>query len=272
MATLPAGETTAAFTAATLQSVVAAGGAQVIVTDNATVTLPINALAGILAQGGNNVEVDVAVGVTAEGVAVGLSITSGGVTIATLRSAVTVQVAVDLTEMGVANHHRLVALTANPQLLGGSYDPATSYFTFSTDIAGDFVIAYRADLNRIRFAIGSPTITDLAGNAQGPLAMDVAPLIEGGRTMLPVRFMAYALGAQVDFNDATRQVSLTANGRTLSFGIDGQLTTEMRGLGMDVPAQVVNGRTMVPLRFVAEFFGAEVDWHDTTRSVEVIKL
>jgi hypothetical protein len=39
---------------------------------------------------------------------------------------------------------------------------------------------------------------------------------------------------------------------------------------MDVPAQLSNSRTMVPLRFISEFFGALVTWDDETRTVEII--
>ncbi|MCL1862316.1 MAG: stalk domain-containing protein [Defluviitaleaceae bacterium] len=266
---LAAGETAATFTATNLQAVVAAGGDLVIVTDYATVTLPADAVAGILAAGGANFAVEVVVDTTAAGVSVSLSIEAGTTAVTALRIPITVQVPV---EFDVTNHHRVVAMTANPQLIGGSFDPATGIFTFTTDRVGDFVISYQADLNRVSFAIGSTSITDLAGNNQGPGVMDAAPVIEGGRTLLPVRFMAYALGATISFDDATRQVSLAANGQTLTFGIDGQLTAQMQAMGMDVAPQVVNGRTMVPLRFVAEFFNAEVVWNDATRSVEVIKL
>ena len=40
---------------------------------------------------------------------------------------------------------------------------------------------------------------------------------------------------------------------------------------MDVPARIVNSRTMVPVRFISEFFGARVSWDGATRSVEIIK-
>ena len=86
--------------------------------------------------------------------------------------------------------------------------------------------------------------------------------------------MLYALGAEVDWTNATADrpltVHLTANGRTLDFAI-GEITPELAVLGMDVPAQLMNDRTMVPLRFISEFFGAVVTWDDATRIVEIIR-
>jgi hypothetical protein len=109
-------------------------------------------------------------------------------------------------------------------------------------------------------------ITDLAGNID-VITMDVAPVIVDGRTLLPVRFMAYALGATVDWNDATREVTLvTADGASLTFAIGAFAP------GMDVPAQIIDGRTMVPLRFISEFFGATVEWDAATRTVEILTV
>jgi hypothetical protein len=47
------------------------------------------------------------------------------------------------------------------------------------------------------------------------------------------------------------------------------MTPELVALGMDVPAQLQNARTMVPLRFIAEFFGAAVTWNDGLRQAEI---
>ena len=269
---LATGETTATFTAANLNTIVAARSDLVIVTDYATITLPADAVAGIVAVGGNNFEVEVIVEATDTAVAVEVAITSGATVISNLRVPIRIQVAIDIAEMGVANHHRLAATTANPQLLGGSYDPATNYFTFETALAGEFVISYVDTLTRFTMQLGSPAISDLAGNSGGNRVMDVQPQIVNGRALVPVRFMGYALGAQVGFNDTTRQVTLTVDGRTLTMGIDGQIDANLRNLGMDVPAQIINDRTMVPVRFIGYFFDALVDFNDTTRVIEVIKM
>jgi len=109
--------------------------------------------------------------------------------------------------------------------------------------------------------LDSYDITDQDGNTV--ITMDVLPVIQDGRTLIPVRFVAQALGASVSWNDSTREVTLTQDGQSLTFAI-GETAP-----GMDVPAQIINDRTMVPLRFISEFFGASVTWHEAERTIEI---
>ncbi|MCL1864120.1 MAG: stalk domain-containing protein [Defluviitaleaceae bacterium] len=166
------------------------------------------------------------------------------------------------------NVHRLVAVTEDGEIIGGRFDTDTGYFVFEAEFTGSFTIEYVEELRRLVIGLDSYFIVDLADNAMS-LAMDVLPIVEGGRTLLPIRFISYALGAEVGWDDATRQVSLTKDGQTLIVPI-GVITPELSALGMDVPPMIVDGRTMLPARFVAYFFGAVVDWDDTTRSFEII--
>ena len=94
--------------------------------------------------------------------------------------------------------------------------------------------------------------------------MDVLPVVQDGHTLIPVRFIAYTLGAAVDWNGDTHEVTLTLDGQRLAFAI-GEMAP-----GMDVPAQMIDGRTFVPLRFINEFFGAEVSWDESTRIIEIV--
>jgi hypothetical protein len=123
--------------------------------------------------------------------------------------------------------------------------------------------------------INSPLIYDLAGNAPTQI-MDVLPVIVDGRTLLPIRFVAYALGAEVDWIRPTQTTPSLAQiflrGQALLIPLDGTITPELAALGMDVPAQVLGNRTMMPLRFVSEFFGAIVNWNGETQSIEIIQL
>ena len=186
-------------------------------------------------------------------------------------------------EMEGINHHRLAALYSTSDayyqghirgILGGSYDPATQIFTLPTNHTGPIFIGYIENLIRLDMNLNSPIITDLAGNAPTQV-MDVLPIIQDGRTLIPIRFIGDALGANIDWTNATDDrpltVHLTLDGQSLSFGI-GEITPQLAALGMNVPAQIVGDRTMVPLRFVSEFFGAVVNWDGETRSIEIISM
>jgi len=171
------------------------------------------------------------------------------------------------------NTYRIAALFSNPVLAGGLFQGDSGLFAFYLRRSGVYTVNYIATLNRLIMQISSPVIFDLAGNAPMQI-MDVLPVIVDGRTLVPIRFVAYALGAEVDWIRQTEYTPSTAviilNAQVLKIPLDGTITLELAALGMDVPAQVVGNRTMMPLRFVSEFFGAIVNWDGERQSIEII--
>ena len=160
------------------------------------------------------------------------------------------------------NRMRVIAME-NGRNIGGAFTTG-ALFEFEARAADNFTITHLGDLRRINVQLDTFTIRDLAGNGQ-TLTMDVLPVIQNDRTLLPIRFMAYALGAEVDWNSVTAEVTLTLDGERLTFAI-GETAP-----GMDVPAQIINERTMVPLRFISEFFGATVTWDEAARNIEIVR-
>lgn len=101
-----------------------------------------------------------------------------------------------------------------------------------------------------------------------PLHADVAPVIVEGRTLLPVRAIAEALGAEVGGASDTRTVTLSLGDTVVRPRIDD--TTALVNdvpVTLDVPAQVTGGRTLVPVRFISEAFGVTVDWDPAAQTV-----
>ena len=94
---------------------------------------------------------------------------------------------------------------------------------------------------------------------------DVAPVIVGDRTMVPVRVVTELLGGAADWDEATRTVTLTINGKVLSMTIDEEIP------GFGTSAVIMNDRTYVPIRYVAENFGAQVTWVEDTQKIIIIK-
>ncbi|MCR3955315.1 MAG: copper amine oxidase N-terminal domain-containing protein [Gudongella sp.] len=103
-----------------------------------------------------------------------------------------------------------------------------------------------------------------------PLVTDVSPIIVNGRTLLPLRSILEALGATVEWDSTTRTVTATKDSTTIQLVIDSS-TAIVNGTPqtLDVPAQIKNGRTLVPLRFLAETFGATVLWDGVTRTITI---
>lgn len=101
--------------------------------------------------------------------------------------------------------------------------------------------------------------------------MDVAPYIKDGRTYLPVRYIAYALGVDpnnVYWNDETQTVTLLKGATAVQLTI-GSKVLKLNGIDipMNVAPEIRDGRTMLPFRFVAEALGAKVDWDEATQTV-----
>lgn len=102
------------------------------------------------------------------------------------------------------------------------------------------------------------------------LSLDQPPLLTNGRTLVPLRGVFEALGAEVRWTAATRTVTAVKGDTTVSLRI-GQSTAAINGqsVRLDAPAVVASGRTMVPLRFVSEALGASVNWDARTSTVTI---
>jgi len=99
--------------------------------------------------------------------------------------------------------------------------------------------------------------------------MDVKPVIISGRTLVPFRALGEALGIQVEWKEATREV-LAYGQTTVRLKIDSkQAVVNGQTYQLDVPARIIGNRTMIPLRFFSERLGATVDWQDQTRRIYI---
>lgn len=105
------------------------------------------------------------------------------------------------------------------------------------------------------------------------LGSDVAPYIEEGRTMVPAGALLQALGADVFWNPETETINVEKGMNHLELTID-QTVALSNGeiLTLDAPVQIINGRAMIPLSFVAEVFSAKVSWVNLNEDNQIIVL
>lgn len=103
-----------------------------------------------------------------------------------------------------------------------------------------------------------------------PVSLDVAPLIMNSRTMVPVRFVGEAFGASFAWDEATRKVTYFGRTKEIVLYIE-QKKAQVNGttINLDTAPVIVEGRTLVPLRFVSEHMGALVDWNEHTQTVKI---
>jgi hypothetical protein len=81
---------------------------------------------------------------------------------------------------------------------------------------------------------------------------DVSPRIENGRTMVPLRAIFEALGAQIQWDETSKTVTAVKDSTTVKLTIDQKTAyNNCSPVALDVPGEIVDGRTLVPLRFVS---------------------
>lgn len=104
------------------------------------------------------------------------------------------------------------------------------------------------------------------GNAK----FDTPPVIKEGRTLIPVRAISEALGATVEYNADEKAVTITKDDKVIVLYL-GEQKVLVNGTetAIDVPAEVMNNRTMVPIRFIAEQLEFEVEWNQELQTIEI---
>lgn len=105
-----------------------------------------------------------------------------------------------------------------------------------------------------------------------PLSLDQPPAVIENRTLVPLRAIFEALGAIVNWDNATQQVTAVKGDTTIAVTINStQALVNGKTVTLDVTAQILNNRTLVPVRFVSESMGAKVDWDPELLNVIITK-
>lgn len=97
------------------------------------------------------------------------------------------------------------------------------------------------------------------------IVSDVAPLIVNNRTLVPIRIVTETLGGTADWNADTKVVTLNIDGKTINM----QIGVALEKYG--VAPIIIDNRTYVPIRFVAEELGADVEWLEKEQTVVITK-
>jgi len=138
-----------------------------------------------------------------------------------------------------------------------------SYDGFETTLALKF-----ADLETIKLTLDSKTlwIND------EPLEMDIAPSIVNNRTIVPISFIANALNCMVDWDGDLHTAYVAYDDTLVEIIISApELYVNGEVVAIDTPAEIMEGRTMVPLRAVADGLGLEVYYDDVSREITIIQ-
>jgi hypothetical protein len=102
------------------------------------------------------------------------------------------------------------------------------------------------------------------------LSFDQPPIMQGGRVLVPLRGIFENMGASVVYMPATRQITANRGGTVVQLTMNSRnALVNGRTVYLDVPPQSINGRTLVPLRFISEALGANVRWIPSSQTVVI---
>ncbi len=139
------------------------------------------------------------------------------------------------------------------------------------------IIAAAAALSMMA-AVGTGVMADdeikVLVNNKEVVFEDAVPFIENERTLVPMRAIFEALGAHVAWDGESRTIVSydPTNDISITMQIDSnKMFVNETEIELEVPAQIVNDRTVVPLRAVSEGMKSDVQWDGTTRTVTVTK-
>ncbi len=140
----------------------------------------------------------------------------------------------------------------------------------TTTSPGSTVLPASNGTMALKFVIGDAGFW--ANNHQ--LDMDAAPVINEGRTFLPIRYVAENLGADLNWDSAEQKAIISSNGNTIELWI-GRNSARVNGSAVQIdpdnanvtPILTSGGRTLLPLRFIAEQLGCNVQWDPSTQEV-----
>ncbi|MCL2578313.1 MAG: stalk domain-containing protein [Defluviitaleaceae bacterium] len=133
-----------------------------------------------------------------------------------------------------------------------------------------FAIAFALTFGLIVFAAPDSGEVQVTVDGEYVEFQDQDPVIIDGRTLVPVRGVFEALGFEVGWDSTSRTVLMWRADYFLQIRIDQYIfTTNGEEFELDVPAQIINGRTLVPIRFPLESIGVFIDWREDERMVIV---
>src|SRR6056297_3428344 len=102
------------------------------------------------------------------------------------------------------------------------------------------------------------------------ISFDVPPIIINGRALVPLRAIFEALGVNPVWHSPTQTVTAQKDSKTVELTIDShQAIVDGQVVELDVPGTIIDGRTIVPARFIAEALDAKVNWDAANRIVIV---
>lgn len=125
--------------------------------------------------------------------------------------------------------------------------------------------------------IGSPVIEVTRGAETKEVTLDVAPFIDEGYTLIPLRGLLEEMGASISWEGKNQSITVENNTQKIEFQIWNNLVYVTGGrygrvrYTLNQEPRIVDSRTFIPLRFVSEHLGYTVEWDGATQTITITK-
>ena len=159
-----------------------------------------------------------------------------------------------------------------------AFDAAGNRFTKIITITNEKPSIEKPSIINITLQPDNPYMTVNGEKQEIDPGRGTVPVIKNGRTLVPIRAIVEALGGTIEWEDKTKTViiELGSNSIRLQIGNANALVNGENKLidpqNLKVVPEIINGRTMLPLRFVAENLGCTVDWDGTTKTITITRF
>lgn len=131
----------------------------------------------------------------------------------------------------------------------------------------NILLAQEGETIEISFKVGDDTLS-----INGNFVKVETPVVINGVTLVPVRVITESFGAEVDWDGKDRCVTLNYSEVIIKLYIDNKTAfVDGQEINLLEAPRIINDRTMVPLRFITENFGATVHYEHDTKQITVIK-
>jgi len=159
-------------------------------------------------------------------------------------------------------------------MVDGTSKGSISSYTFSNITSNHTIsVTFEKQVTQtvIILQIGNTTFT-VNGSMR---TLDSPPIIKNNRTLLPIRAVVEALGGTVGWDASTKKVTVSLGATTIELWI-GKSIAKVNGIDTPIDSsnskvvpEIINSRTMLPLRFVTESLGCDVQWDGTTKTITI---
>ena len=123
----------------------------------------------------------------------------------------------------------------------------------------------------IMMTIGDPYMTINGDMMEIDPGRNIAPMLQQGRTMLPIRAIVEAMDGSVDWDNDERRVIITKGDRSVTMWLDSKnIIVDGRAETIDIAPFTYNERTMLPVRFVIEYLGCQIEWIGSLNKVIIV--